>query len=173
MIKVGRIMHLTLALISILTAWRWSDWRNWRQYHSSMLYTTAAGFLYEFLTSWDQALWVFHPDFFYNQTVTIIVYAVVTMPLTILLYLSRYPKTIGKQIRHICLWIGIYVCAEVILLVSGRITYQNGWSIGYSVLFDMIMFPMIKLHHSRPLIAYIISIPIVYGLILFFHIKLI
>lgn len=164
-------MHLTLALITILAAWRWSDWRDWRQYHSTMLYVTAAGFLYEFLTL-DQTLWVFHPDFLYNQTITIIVYAVVTMPLTILLYLSNYPKTIGKQIRHICLWIGIYVSAELLLFVSGRITYQNGWNMGISVLFDMMMFPMIKLHHSRPLLAYIVTIPIVYGLLLLFHIKL-
>ncbi|MDQ0877435.1 hypothetical protein QFZ77_006094 [Paenibacillus sp. V4I3] len=164
-------MHLILTLVTILAAWRWSDWRDWKQYHSSMLYVVAAGFLYEFLTL-DQTLWVFHPDFFYNQTITIIVYAVVTMPLTILLYLSNYPKTIGKQILHICLWIGIYVSVEVILFVSGRITYQNGWNLGYSVLFDTMMFPMIKLHHSRPLLAYIISIPIVYGLILLFHIQL-
>jgi hypothetical protein len=121
-------MHLTLALFTIFAAWRWSDWKNWRQYHSSMLYITAAGFLYEFLTK-DQPLWVFLPDFPCNHAVTVVVYAAVTMPLTILMFLSNYPKTIGKQIRRICLWISIYVSAEVILFVSGRITFQNGWKL--------------------------------------------
>lgn len=163
-------MHLILALFSIFAAWRWSDWRNWKQYHATMIFITAGGFLYEFLTV-NKALWVFHPDFLYNQTITIIVYAIVTMPLSVLLFLSTYPKTIGKQIRHLLTWIGIYVCGELILQYMGRISYQNGWSLWHSILFDMMMFPMIRLHHTRPLLAYAISVLITLLLMTWFQIE--
>ncbi|AEI39734.1 hypothetical protein KNP414_01167 [Paenibacillus mucilaginosus KNP414] len=36
----------------------------------------------------------------------------------------------------------------------------------------MMMFPMIRLHHTKPLIAYGLSIPIVVSLIYLFHIQL-
>lgn len=164
-------MHVLYAFLVILATWRWGDWRNWKQYHPSMLYITAGGFLYEYLTK-DQTMWKFHPDFLYNQTVTVVVYAIVTMPLTVLIFLSRYPKTLYKQFIHYGLWIGIYSFGEWILQSMGRISYQHNWSLWYSILFDIMMFPMIRLHHSRPLIAYGLSIPIVVVLLFIFQIKL-
>jgi hypothetical protein len=47
--------------------------------------------LYEYLTK-DQTMWKFHPDFLYNHTVTVVVYAVLTMPLNIFLFLSTLPE---------------------------------------------------------------------------------
>jgi len=166
-------MHAAIALLTIFAVWRWSDWKNWRRYHPSMLFIATGGLLYEFITS-DQTMWRFHPDFLYNHTVTVIIYAVLTMPLTVLLYLDHYPETetIGKKIRYICLWIGIYIAVETILLLTGRISYEHGWNLFYSLLFDMMMFPMIRLHHTRPLLAYVISIPIVVVLTRLFEIKL-
>ncbi|MCZ8521219.1 hypothetical protein O9H32_17150 [Paenibacillus mucilaginosus] len=155
----------------ILAAWRWADWRNWKQYHSSMLFITAGGFLYEYLTK-DQTMWKFHPDFLYNQTVTVVVYAIVTMPLSVLLFLSLYPRTPGKKLLHLALWVGIYASGEWALHAFGRISYQHDWNLAYSVLFDIMMFPMIRLHHNRPLLAYALSVPIVVTLIYLFHIKL-
>jgi len=164
-------MHLTLAILTVIAAWRWSDWKHWRMYHPSMLYIAAGGLLYEYITK-NQTMWLFHPDFLYNQTITVIVYAVLTMPLTVLIFLSNFPETLGKQIRHIGYWIGIYIAVEAILLTTGRISYQNGWNFWYSFLFDCMMFPMIRLHHTRPLLAYVISLPIVVLLVHLFHIRL-
>ncbi|AFC28458.1 CBO0543 family protein [Paenibacillus mucilaginosus] len=164
-------MHVAYSILIILAAWRWGDWKNWRLYHPSMLFITAGGLLYEYLTK-DQTMWKFHPDFLYNQTVTVVVYALVTMPLSVLIFLSLYPKTIGRKLIHFGLWIAIYASGEWVLLSMGRISYQNNWSLRYSILFDMMMFPMIRLHHTKPLIAYGLSIPIVVSLIYLFHIQL-
>lgn len=158
-------MHVAITLFTIFATWRWGDLKHWRQYHPTMLFITAGGLLYEYLTK-DYILWVFHPDFLYNQELTVIVYAVVTMPLSIFLFLSHYPQSLRRQIIYIAQWVIIYVFAELVLLYFGRISYQHGWSLFHSVLFDMMMFPMLRLHHTKPLLAYSISVVIIVLLML-------
>ena len=165
-------MHLAVALFTVFAAWRWGDWRQWKQYHTSMLYIMSAGFLYEYLTK-DYILWVFHPDFLYNHSVTVIVYAVLTMPLSVLIFLSRYPtSSLKKQIFYIAKWVSIYGVFEWILQITGGISYKNGWNFWYSVLFDLMMFPMLRLHHKKPLIAYGLSLIITILLMWYFKVPL-
>ncbi|SDE18689.1 hypothetical protein SAMN02799630_04979 [Paenibacillus sp. UNCCL117] len=165
-------MHLFLALSTVFAAWKWGDWRNWKQYHPTMLYITSGGMLYEYLTH-DRNLWVFNPDFLYNQKVTVLIYAILTMPLNVLLYLSTMPRNSKlKMIRHILLWIGIYAVTEWLLQYFNRIDYAYGWTFWYSVLFDCIMFPMLLLHHRKPAAAYLLSIFIIWFLMFMFQIKL-
>ncbi|MDB5054732.1 MAG: hypothetical protein JWM44_2782 [Bacilli bacterium] len=165
-------MHLAIALFIIYAAWRLSDWRNWRKYHATMLYITSGGLLYEYLTE-DYNLWIFHPDFLYNQTITIIVYAVMTMPLSVLIFLSKYPSNgWKKQLIYILKWVLIYAFVELALQLFGRISYKHGWNFWYSVLFDVMMFPMLRLHYLKPLWAYLISIIIIIILISWFHVPL-
>lgn len=165
-------MHVGLAILSIITVLWWSDRRHWKRYHSTMLYMTSGAFLYEYLTK-DQTMWKFHPDFLYNHTVTVVVYAVITMPLNILLFLSTLPeKGFWKKSRHIALWIMTYALVEWVMVYTGRITYQNNWTLFYSILFDIMMFPMMILHSRRPGLAYLFSVGIVCYLIYAFKVHL-
>lgn len=164
-------MHLSLALFSVLAAWRWADWKNWKQYQSTMLFIVSGGLLYEYLTR-DNTMWVFHHDLLYNNKLTVIVYAVITMPLNALIFLSRYPKEKGKQFIYIGKWIAIYAIVELALQKYGRISYQNGWNFGFSVLFDLMMFPMLRLHYLKPLRAYAMSLLIIVFLMWCFKVPL-
>lgn len=165
-------MHVGLAILSIITALWWSDRRHWKRYHSTMLYMTSGAFLYEYLTK-DQSMWEFHADFLYNHTIKVVVYAVLTMPLNILLFLSTLPeKGFWKKSRHIALWITIYASVEWVMVYTGRITYHNNWTLFYSILFDIMMFPMMILHSRRPGIAYLLSVGIVCFLIYAFQVQL-
>jgi hypothetical protein len=165
-------MHLGIALFTIWAAWRLGDWRNWEKYHSTMAYITIGGLLYEYITG-QNSLWLFHPDFLYNQKITVIVYSVLTMPLTVLIFLSRYPEDVlKKQAFYITKWICVYTLVELVLLWTGRISYQHGWSIYYSVLFDIMMFIMLRLHYKKPLLSYGISILIIIFLIYWFDITI-
>lgn len=164
-------MHVAICLFTIFSVWRWGDWQNWRKYHATMFYIVAGGLLYEYLTK-DHTLWSFHPDFLYNQQMTVIVYAFVTMPLSVLLFLSRFPQTIKKQLIYLTKWLLIYTIAEIILQYFGRISYQNGWSLFHSFLFDIMMFPMLIFHHKRPLLAYLVSIVIVVLLMHWFDVPM-
>jgi hypothetical protein len=165
-------MHLVILLFTVFAVWRWADWKNWKKYHATMLYIMVGGLLYEYLIR-DFTLWIFNPDFLYNQQVTIIVYAVLTMPLTILLFLSNYPTTNKlKQFMYLLKWIFIYSVVELVLQIFGRISYDNGWTYWHSVLFDVMMFPMLRLHYVNPLRAYALSFIIIAALLWFFKVPI-
>jgi hypothetical protein len=67
-------------------------------------------------------------------------------------------------------WIALYVGVEIILLWKGNIKYKYGWSLGHSAAFDCLMFPFLRLHYKKPLMALIISVPITIFLVWFFEI---
>ncbi|QHT61013.1 hypothetical protein GXP70_14345 [Paenibacillus lycopersici] len=165
-------MHLGLAILSVMTAFKWADWKHWKKYHPTMLFMAVGAFLYEYLTK-DQTMWKFHPDFLYNHTVTVVVYAIATMPLNIFLFLSRLPERgFWKKSLHVAIWTAIYSLTEWAMVHTGRISYQNNWSLLYSILFDLMMFPMMILHHRRPVTAYLFSIVIVCCLLHAFEVEL-
>lgn len=169
--NVGDSVHLIIALFTIYSTWRYGDWENWHKYHTTMIYIATGGLLYEFLAH-DNKLWTFHPDFLMNEQLTVLVYALVTMPLSVLIFLSRYPRTFRKQLLYLMKWVLIYASVELLLQSCGRISYNHGWSFYYSLLFDMMMFPMLILHHWKPLRAYLLSVVIIFLLMQWLHIPL-
>ncbi|MGM0880389.1 MAG: CBO0543 family protein [Bacillota bacterium] len=158
--NVGDSVHLIIALFTIFSTWRYGDWANWKKYHTTMMYIATGGLLYEYLTH-DNSLWTFHPDFLFNEQLTVIVYALVTMPLSVLIFLSRYPRTLRKQLFYLIKWVIIYASVELLLQSYGRISFHHGWSFYHSLLFDMMMFPMLIFHHWKPLRAYLVTIVII------------
>jgi hypothetical protein len=100
----------------------------------------------------------------------VIVYALITMPISIFLFLSHFPKKWFQRLFYILLWSGIYIFVEWILYIFDRISYQNGWQFWYSFLFDIVMFLVIALHQYKPFPAYIISLFIIIFIITYFDI---
>jgi hypothetical protein len=162
-------MHVAIAVFTILASLKWGDWKNWRPYHPSMLFIATGGLLYEYIVK-GNSLWKFHADFLYGHEMTVIVYAVITMPISIFLFLSHFPKKWYRRALYILLWSGVYIGVEWILFVFGRISYQNEWEFWYSFLFDIMMFLVIALHHYHPAKAYLLSIFITVFLILYFDV---
>ncbi|WP_335869454.1 CBO0543 family protein [Bacillus sp. 2205SS5-2] len=162
-------MHLAIAIIVVLSCYRWGNWNNWREYHASMFFITTGGLLYEFMVK-DFSLWKFHPDFLYGHDITVIVYALITMPLTVYLFLSHFPTKKVHQFLYIFGWSFLYIVFEWILHLFGRISYKNGWNFWDSFLFDLTMFSIIALHQKHPLRAYILSIGIILFLLSYFHV---
>ncbi|WP_251527833.1 CBO0543 family protein [Metabacillus litoralis] len=162
-------MHIAIAILTIMASFKWGNWRNWREYHASMFFIATGGLLYEYIVK-DYALWEFHPDLLYGQDMTVIIYALITMPVSIFLFLSHFPVRWFYRLLYILIWSGIYIAVEWILDVFGRISYQNGWEFGYSFLFDIIMFSVIALHQYYPFRAYILSVFIIIFLILYFKV---
>lgn len=162
-------MHVIITVLTILASFKWGNWGNWREYHTSMFFIATGGLLYEYIVQ-ENTLWKFHPDFLYGHQMVVIIYALITMPISIFLFLSHFPKTRFQRLFYIFLWSGIYIFVEWILYNSGRISYQNGWKLGYSFLFDIIMFSVIALHQFKPLRAYVISIFVIIFLITYFEI---
>ncbi|QYR22024.1 hypothetical protein KZ483_03065 [Paenibacillus sp. sptzw28] len=150
-------MHVALAIISLLAAWKWGDWRNWKRYHPAMMYFAMGNLMYHFLCA-NHYLWRFKPDVLSGHTITEIIYTFVTFPAVALIFLSRYPRAFKKQLFHILQWIVLFAAAEWLLYISDRINYDNGWMFLWSLLFDITMFPMLRLFYQKELVAYSISI---------------
>lgn len=167
----GLPMHIAIALMSIFSAWKWGDWRHWQRYQPTMLYMLSAEMIYEFLTK-DYSLWTFRPDILLNGTLVVLVYAVVSMPLTVLVFLSRYPQKWSKRILYYGKWVAIYMGVEVILSVTHRISYQHKWSLWWSFVFDVVMFPMLQLHTKKPLLAYVLSVMAISGYMIFLKVPI-
>lgn len=162
-------MHVALVSLTILASLKWGDWKNWRNYHASMFFISTGGLLYEYIVQ-ENTLWKFHPDFLYGHQMVVIVYAIITMPISVLIFLTHFPEKWLQRLFYILLWSGIYVSVEWILLVFKRIAYQNGWQLWYSFLFDLVMFSVISLHQYKPIPAYILSVFIIIFLIKYFDI---
>lgn len=162
-------MHVALAIFMIFAVWRWGDWRNWSKYHTVMLFFALGNLLYNFLTA-GHFLWRLESVLLPNHTVTEMLYTFIIFPASALLFICNYPQGKLKIFLHYVYWVALYVGVEAIMMVTDFIKYQYGWSLWWSAGFDMIMFPMLYLYYKRPLIAYIISIPIALFLIWYFDI---
>lgn len=165
-------MHLLLAVISIAAIWYRGDYRQWREYYPTMQFIAIGNLTYNLLCA-SHWLWQLSPDIkWFNHSLTEMSYTFITFPFTALMFLSRYPEGQGKRriIRHYVFWILLYVAVEVILLRQEAIIYKYGWSLAWSAGFDCLMFPYLRLHHTKPLIALTFSVPITVFLLWLFDI---
>lgn len=162
-------MHLFLNVFMIFAVWRWGNWKDWEKYHTTMIFLAFSNMLYNFLT-YNYRLWIMKPDILLNFKETEILYTVIILMGTTLIYLSRFPNTLKKQILYNLMWIIIYVVIEWILFITGRIQYEHGWNIGWTIIFDTLMFPSLYLHYRKPLLAYTEFTILVIGAIIYFKI---
>jgi hypothetical protein len=152
-------MYITLSILLALVAWRWGDWKNWRQYHATMLYLALMNFTYYYYTNHTE-LWEFHSVF--SHAINETIHNFIINPLIVFIFLSNYPKR--HQKIYIIGSIVIFSLLEGLEYMLGYISYNNGWSIWWSVFLYVLMFPMLRLHYTKPLWAYVLSI----GQVLFF-----
>jgi hypothetical protein len=52
----------------------------------------------------------------------------------------------------------LFAGVEYISHRLGYFGYLNGWNLGWSVIFTLIMFPLQHLHYKRPLLAWLLAI---------------
>lgn len=152
-------MHIFMAIFVIVFIWISGDWREWKRYLSAMQYIAIGNLTYNFLCA-SYFLWRLNPDFLSNHTLTEMLYTFIIFPGTALMFLNRYPKNTKDVIPYILFWVGIYVGIEWIYHQTNHIIYGYGWSLKWSFLFDCLMFAMLRLYDRKPILAFIISIPI-------------
>jgi hypothetical protein len=146
-------LHVLISLWILLASWRWGDWKNFKLYYPTMLYIALSNFLYHFFADEYFHLWAFEPDMFIKHPVTFIVHSFIINPFSVFLFLSNYPSMIKSQILHTLKWIFLFLIVEWIGYKLGTIVYFNGWNFWWSVLFIIVMFPMLRLHYVKPLLA--------------------
>lgn len=152
-------MHILICVFIIFYTWKRANWKKWKEYHSTILFLPGMNLVYNFLSfSSGRFLWKMNPDFLFNHTVTELTYTGVLLTSTVLLFISTYPDNRVKIILHYLKYIVVYSIVETIFYLSGRIEYKYGWSIWHSIAFYFLMFPAIRIHYKKPILAYILFV---------------
>ncbi|MDP4552924.1 CBO0543 family protein [Alkalihalobacillus macyae] len=150
-------MNLILITLLLLVSLRKGDWKNWELYYPTMLYVSLSSFVYEFISHSHFHLWELQEDHLFNLMNVHFVHNLIINPLVAFLYLSNYPRSLFKKFYYTVIWIIMFGLIEWLGKWMEVITYHNDWSIGWSLFFLTIMFPMILLHHTHKLVAIILS----------------
>jgi hypothetical protein len=156
-------MHLVFNALFILAGIKWGDWKRWREYYSTILFIICVDLFKNFIL-YNYWMWTYQEVFFgenilRNHTFINLLIMVIAYPSTILIFLGRYPQGRWKQFFWISLWIFIYWIVEYInLKYLDLINHHNGWNMWWSLLFLMVMFPMLRIHYKNPLVAWGLSV---------------
>ena len=158
------------AVLSVILCWKWGNWRNWKEFYPTIIYIIMGNLAYMVLTQ-SKPLWK-EGGILGQYPCLAISSMVVLYASTVILYLTFLPRmhSMKKRLAYIALWIVIYSVMELISFLTGQFYYYNGWRFIYSVIFNMFMFPLLLLHHHKPLLAWPISAVLAYALMSLFDI---
>ena len=161
--------RLCIASIWVLVCYKWADWRHWKKYYPTILFLIINNFVYNLLTN-SYPLWELIDPRIKTINITLLMSAII-FPASILLYLSRYPKNgaFEKGI-YVLKWICLYTLLEWIPLQFNQVRYSNGWNIWWSLGFNIVMFPLLKIHYHKPLLAWLFAFIFGSSIIYFFKV---
>lgn len=163
-------LHIILAVIFIIIALIWGDWRNWVKYYPTILFFAVGDLTYDILFK-NKLLWKhvspFLPAAFIDMIWTIILY-----PCIVLVFLPHYPKNFKSKFIYLSAWILGFTFIELGLIHFGYFVHLNGWNMWWSFGFYIILFPLLKLHEKNPLCAILVSFIWVTAVINIFHIPI-
>ncbi|MGF7035053.1 hypothetical protein J2T17_006045 [Paenibacillus mucilaginosus] len=164
------IYFVLIALISLAAVRLSKSHRRWERYQPTVLYMILCSMLYYFLVG-GQLLWEYTPVFWVTHWGAELLLSFVVFPCTVLLFLDRLPHG-GKLrlARHLLYWALVYMLAEQAAVQLHFIRYHRGWSFAWSVFFVCTMFPVLYLHHRRPLAAYAVSVCLIVFYMVWFRI---
>lgn len=149
------MIHSTVKLLFVLAAIKWGDWRGWKKYYSTIQFFIIGDLFYNLIFH-DYPLWRFEeiiPLFKYD-TFIMLSFMFLRYPATVFIYLGRFPKEKGKAIMWYLFWVLLYIGIEIIDLKIGLIKHYNSWNIWWSLVFDMLVFALLKIHLHKPLLAW-------------------
>ncbi|MCM3601897.1 hypothetical protein M3175_14245 [Robertmurraya korlensis] len=167
-------MHLLLITLVFLLAYRFGNWREWLKYNHTIFYVITCNLLYNFFCH-DKMLWEYQPDYFLmSHTIIDLLYTFITLPAITLLYLSFYPfnKSLFRQIRFIGQWVLSSMAIEYVFYKFDRLLLHNNYSYWMDFLFYPVMYSMIRLHYTRPILTYVLSMGIISFMLWYFQIPL-
>ncbi|MGM7720878.1 CBO0543 family protein [Metabacillus sp. Hm71] len=151
-------MHLLFVILVLYLSFKKGDWKNWETYYPTMLYISLASFLYEYISHSNFHLWELKEMHILNPMNVHFVHNLIINPLIAFVFLSLYPNKPKKQIIYFLKWVVSFLVFEWIAEKYGLLFYDNGWSFGWSAIFVITMFPMVRLHHVNKPLALILSV---------------
>jgi hypothetical protein len=149
------LIRFVMASVWIASAYKWSDWRNWRKYYPTLLFFGMGDLIYVAVFQ-KTPLWILDTKILAPGINEIFVIFSIFFP-GALIFLSNFPRNLNKQIVYILLWISLYIFIELFTTTIGMQKNYRGWNIWWSLLFNFVMFPLLILHHKNPILAWTAS----------------
>lgn len=143
---------------------KWGDLKNWKKYYPTILFFAIWDLVYLYLLSDYYPMWKYSPqgvDANVGLTSAHISISIIVIkyPATAIIYLYKFPnKKRLVQLLYIIGWVLIYTLNEFIDFKLNLIKYFNGWNLYWSILFNFVMFLILRTHHTRPLLAWVFSL---------------
>ncbi len=157
-----------LGIMSIGACYKWGDWKHWELYYPTLLFYNIGALTENIITN-NKSLWLFYGSYSIDRLADYI-FGFLIFPCIIIIFLSRYPKGILKQILFMLGFIVFMSFVELILYYIGELKYYNGWNIGWSILLYIGVFPLLKLHYKKPLLAMLVLVILTIGGSIYFGI---
>ncbi|MBW7456784.1 CBO0543 family protein [Paenibacillus sepulcri] len=150
------MMRIVYVLVLWVVAFYKSNWRDWKKYQPTILFMVASSFLVHLLT-YSYLLWDLSSELG-SHLINDLLLTIFAYPPMVLIYLTNFPfnKKVITKGMYVILWVFIYTVMEAIQYGLENIRYHHGWNLWKSILFDFVLFPMLVIHHVRPLIAYVL-----------------
>lgn len=166
------MVAIVLSISWIIAAMRYGD-RDWSKYYPSMLFAALGNAMYEILC-YKYQLWTMEPNGVVYSIIPMLLLILVGMPLSTWVFLSKYPyeSSIYKKGIYVSAFIIVFIVLEYVSVKLGAISYHNEWNLGWSLLFVIVMFIVIRIHFTRPILALLISIPFSLVLCMIFEVTL-
>jgi len=155
-------MHFIYNALFLIAGVIWGDWKKWRDYYPTILFFFTGDLLKNFLLynymMWSYQETIFGESILSSHTIISLMIMFVVYPSTILVYLGRFPKTAWKAILWVGLWVSAYTCIEFINeRYLNLINHHHGWDIVWSIVFNIVMFFLLRVHFKNPLLAWGLS----------------
>ncbi|MEW5548418.1 CBO0543 family protein [Peribacillus frigoritolerans] len=101
-------MHFLFTALFLLAGIKWGNWRRWRDYYPTILFFIIGDLLYSCLL-FNHQLWTYKEIFFgiripRNDLIISLIIMFLAYPLTIMIYLGRFPQSKRKQ----SFWIALF-----------------------------------------------------------------
>ncbi|MFB9331152.1 CBO0543 family protein [Paenibacillus aurantiacus] len=154
--------------------WRYRTYRRWRDFQPTLLYVAACDLLYQCLCS-HYLLWTYVPKWpIQHQLLTNYMYTFVFLPATALMFIFHYPAEgrLSVKLLYMLKWYAAFVLGEGFYVSTTHMAYGHGWTLWWSMLFNVMMFSLMLLHHNRPLWAYGLTAAAAAFWVIVFHIPL-
>jgi hypothetical protein len=170
-------MHLVFNGLFLIAGVIWGDWRNWKKYHSTILFLWFGDLLYNVLCH-DYIMWKYNESIFgqqllSNHTVISLLIMFVAYPASVLIYLGKFPTEKKKILIWVLSWVTLFSGIEYInLRYLDLVSHHHGWNIGWSILFNLILFTILRLHFKYPITALLIAIPIIFFFVFYFNVPI-
>ncbi|TLS50683.1 hypothetical protein FE782_18435 [Paenibacillus antri] len=147
--------------------------KRWRQYYNTILFVSLSNLLYNFLCH-DRLTWMFQPESLLSHKVADLMNTFILLPCTAILYLHHFPSegTIARKSAYYALWVAGFSALEWIWQWRGIIVYDHAWTYYWSVGFYVVMFAMLRLHHTHTERALLYSALVVMFLVARFEVPL-